>query len=221
VPYEIRSHALLQDLELWSFASAEAQLAALADDIAYDAHDIDDGLRAELFRLDDVAGVPPIGELLREIDARYPRLDSTRLAHELMRGLITRMIEDVIAETRCRVRALAPSSAKAVRHAEHPVAAFSPAMAEADRAIKGFLDPRMYRHDRVSRIMTDAEGVVCDLFARYAAYPGEMPAEWAHDAEPGDEVARLRRIADFIAGMTDRYALVEHARLFAATPQLH
>jgi dGTPase len=221
VPLAITRYLSLQDLELWSFASAEAQLAAIADDIAYDAHDIDDGLRAELFPLEDLANVPPVGELLRDIRGQYPKLESGRLAHELMRRLIARMIDDVIAETGHRLAALAPRLAEDVRLAKRAVAAFSPAMAEADRAIKAFLHPRMYRHGRIGRIMDDAERVVCDLFARYAASPQDMPAEWAHGVESGDEAARLRRIADFIAGMTDRYALVEHARLFASTPQLH
>ncbi len=220
VPLAIRLYVSLQDLELWSFAGAEAQLAAIADDIAYDAHDIDDGLRAELFSFDDLASVPPVSDLLRDIHGRHRNLNSARRAHELMRRLITRMIEDVITETGRRLQALAPRSAADVRHAGQAVAAFSPAMAQADRAIKAFLHPRMYRHARVSRIMNDAEGVVCDLFARYAASTDDLPAEWAQGAEAGDEAARLRRIADFIAGMTDRYALVEHARLFPSTPQL-
>src|SRR5262249_61391046 len=124
----------------------------------------------------------------------------------------------VPADTSPRLRRLAPRSADEVRHAEAPVVAFSPAMVEADRAIKGFLYPRMYRHPRIMRIMGDAEGVVRDLFARYAAHPEDIPAEWAQSAEAGEE--SVRRIADFIAGMTDRYALIEHARLFAETPQL-
>jgi dGTPase len=220
VPQAICLYATIQDLELWSFASAEAQVAAIADDIAYDAHDIDDGLRAELFTIDDLTSVALVGDTLAEIRAQHPRLDPPRLVHELMRRLITRMIEDVVAETGSRLRALAPRSADDVRQAERAVGAFSPAMAEADRAIKGFLYPRMYRHARIMRIMSDAERVVCDLFDRYAANPGDIPAEWVQSAESGDEAARLRRIADFIAGMTDRYALVEHARLFASTPEL-
>jgi dGTPase len=220
LPHAIRIHGEVQDLELWSFASAEAQVAALADDIAYDAHDIDDGLRAALFDLDDLAGLPLIGEILGDIRAAHGGLDPPRTAHELMRGLITRMIEDVIAETGRRLAALAPRSADAVRRAAGAVGAFAPAMAEADRAIKGFLYPRMYRHERVTRIMGAAEGVVCDLFARYAARPDDLPAEWAPGAETQDAAARLRHIADFIAGMTDRYALIEHARLFPETPDL-
>jgi dGTPase len=220
LPHAVELYAKTQDLELWSFASAEAQIAAIADDIAYDAHDIDDGLRAGLFAVDDLAGVPLVGEILGRIHDEAPALDASRLAHELVRRLITRMIEDVIAETGERLRILAPHSADDVRHAQAAVVAFSPAMAEADRAIKGFLYPRMYRHARVMRIMADAEAVVCALFARYAERAHDIPAEWAQIVDAGDDAARLRRIADFIAGMTDRYALGEHARLFDSTPEL-
>jgi len=220
LPHTIAIHNRMQDLELWSFASAEAQLAAIADDIAYDAHDIDDGLRAGLFVLEDLAGVPLIHDILRAIRDQHPALDTPRLVHELVRRLITAMIEDVIAETASRLRSLAPRSADDVRHAGQPVAGFSPAMAEADRAIKGFLYPRMYRHQRIMRIMGDAERLVCGLFAHYLERRGDMPAEWAQTADEADEAARLRHIADFIAGMTDRYALTEHARLFDSTPEL-
>jgi len=220
LPHAIALHGRTQDLELWSFASAEAQIAAIADDIAYDAHDIDDGLRAGLFALEDLAEVPLIRDILRQIRKEHPTLDPSRLVHELVRRLITQMIEDVIAETDARLRALAPRSADDVRHAAHPVGAFSPAMAEADRAIKGFLYPRMYRHDRIMRIMGDAERLVCALFARYLDRPDDLPAEWAQIVDGGDAAARLRHIADFIAGMTDRYALMEHARLFDSTPEL-
>lgn len=219
LPYAIAAHDRVQDLELWSFASVEAQIAAIADDIAYDAHDIDDGLRAGFFVLEDLAGVPLVRDILGDIRAQHPGLDPSRLVHELVRRLITRMIEDVIAETGARLRALAPCSVDDVRHAQQPVGGFSPAMAEADCAIKGFLYPRMYRHSRIMRIMGDAERLVCALFERYLEQPDDMPAEWAQIAE-GDQAARLRHIADFIAGMTDRYALVEHARLFDSTPEL-
>jgi len=218
LPHAIKEHE--GDLELWSLASAEAQVAALADDIAYDAHDIDDGLRAGLFAVDDLGAVVLAGELIDQIRNAHPRLDPGRLGHELVRRLITRMIEDVIGETGARLAALAPGSAADVRSAAGPVGAFSAAMGEADRAIKGFLYPRMYRHARIARIMTEAEEVVCDLFARYRAHPREMPTEWAERVQAGDEAGRLRAVADFIAGMTDRYALIEHARLFDATPEL-
>jgi dGTPase len=220
LPHAIALHGRMQDLELWSFASAEAQIAAIADDIAYDAHDIDDGLRAGLFVLEDLAEVPLIRDILGGIRHQHPALDPSRLVHELVRRLITQMIEDVIAETGARLRALAPRAADDVRHAAHPVGAFSPAMAEADRAIKGFLYPRMYRHDRIMRIMGDAERLVGALFARYLDRPDDMPAEWVQIVDSGDAAARSRHIADFIAGMTDRYALMEHARLFDSTPEL-
>ena len=220
LPHAIVLYGKSQDLELWSFASAEAQIAAIADDIAYDAHDIDDGLRAGLFGLEDLADVPLIRDILSDIRDQHPALDPSRLVHELVRGLITQMIEDVIAETGARLRALAPRAADDVRHAAHPVGAFSPAMAEADRAIKGFLYPRMYRHSRIMRIMGDAESLLRALFARYLEQPDDMPAEWADIVDRGDAAARSRHIADFIAGMTDRYALMEHARLFDSTPEL-
>ena len=220
LPHAIVLYGKSQDLELWSFASAEAQIAAIADDIAYDAHDIDDGLRAGLFVLEDLADVPLIRDILGDIRHQHPTLDPSRLVHELVRGLITQMIEDVIAETGARLRALAPRAADDVRHAARPVGAFSPAMAEADRAIKGFLYPRMYRHSRIMRIMGDAESLLRALFARYLEQPDDMPAEWADIVDRGDAAARSRHIADFIAGMTDRYALMEHARLFDSTPEL-
>jgi dGTPase len=220
LPHAIRVHAKSQDLELWSWPSAEAQIAALADDIAYDAHDIDDGLRAELFTLDDLAEVELINDVLQEIRAAYDPLDAGRETHELVRRLITRLIEDVIAEAGRRLHALAPRYVADLRLAGEPAIGFSARMAAADRAIKGFLSVRMYRHARIGRIMGEAEGVVCDLFTRYIATPADMPVDWTQNADVSDELGRLRRVADFIAGMTDRYALIEHARLFAVTPEL-
>ena len=193
-------------------------MAALADDVAYDAHDIDDGLRADLFSLDDIAAVDFVGAIVREIDVRYSRLEPARRAHECVRRIITRMIEDVTAESLRRIAALAPRSAADIRDAAAPVVAFSPAMAQADAAIKGFLYPRMYRAGRVMRVMAEAEGVVGDLYAHYLGHPADLPAEWRAGLERADEAAR--RVADYIAGMTDRYALIEHARHFKTTPEL-
>jgi dGTPase len=148
----------------------------------------------------------------------YPKLETERLVHELVRRLIGAMVEDVIAETQRRLQETKPQSAAAVRRAERPVVGFSPAMAGSDAAIKAFLYPRMYHHARIERVMTDAEHVVRDLFDHYRRKPEDMPAEWGADA--ADDHARARGIADFIGGMTDRYALVEHARFFAKTPEL-
>jgi dGTPase len=216
----IVDYCRLHDLDLARFASAEAQAGAIADDIAYDAHDIDDGVRAALFTLDDLAPLPLAGDILREIAALHPGLDPARSAHELVRRLITRMIEDVLTESARRLAALGATSVADVRGARDPVVAFSPAMAAADRAIKQFLLPRMYRHPRVMGIMERAEQVVADLFGRYSAEPQDLPEDWRHGLDPGDADARVRHIADFIAGMTDRYALMEHARLFDSTPEL-
>jgi dGTPase len=220
VPETILEYTRLQDLQLWSFAGVEAQIAAFADDIAYDAHDIDDGLRAGLFRLDDIAGVPLPGKIIGDIRATHPGLDAHRLVHELVRQLIGLLIDDVVAETGRRLAALAPRSADDVRAAPAPVAAFSAELGEADRAIKSFLEKRMYRHARVMAVMDQAADVVRDLFARYSAHPADLPAEWKEGLDGLDEASRIRRIADFIAGMTDRYALAEHARLFDSTPEL-
>ncbi len=220
VPEPILAYGRRQDLQLFSFASAEAQVAAIADDIAYNAHDIDDGLRAELFRHDDIATLPIAGEILSVIHARYPRLETARVTHELVRRLIARLIEDVIAESRQRLSAFNSGSVDDVRAAAQSVIGFSPQMAKTDAAIKGFLYPRMYRHTRVASIMADAENVVRDLFAHYMTHADDMPTEWRSGLVREDAAGRARRIGDFIAGMTDRYALEEHARHFDVTPQL-
>ncbi len=200
------------DLELALHASVEAQAGAIADDIAYDAHDIDDGLRARMFAIEELATVPLAGGILAEIDARSPGIEPTRRTHELVRRVIARMIEDVIGHSKSLIGERAPCSVEDIRRAGAPVVAFSPEMAAADRAIKAFLFPRMYRHPRIVRIMDDAQSVVSDLFARYMRTPGDLP--WR------DGLAGPREVADFIAGMTDRYALSEHTRLFDSTPEL-
>jgi dGTPase len=217
---DIAFYAEAHGVGLATYPVPEAQIAAIADDIAYDAHDLDDGLRAELFGLEDVAAVDALGDILREVDLRYPGLDPPRRVHELIRRLIARMIDDVIAESARRFAAARPRSVEEVRSAGTPMVAFSEPSAEADRAIKHFLLPRMYRHARILRVMEAAQRVVAELFAHYFAHPESMPADWGEDVECLEERGRARRIADFIAGMTDRYALIEHARHFDSTPEL-
>jgi dGTPase len=230
----ILDYNALQDLELALYPSAEAQAGAIADDIAYDAHDIDDGLRARMFAIDELAGLPLIGDILAEIEkgsrpsppriregwgqggSREGGLEPARRVHELVRRLIARMIEDVIGHSKHLIGQCRPGSVEDIRRAGAPVVSFSPAMAEADRAIKAFLFPRMYRHPRIVRIMSDAQSVVTDLFARYICAPHDLPSRDA----PAEAPMGPRQIADFIAGMTDRYALSEHARLFDSTPEL-
>src|ERR1044072_5745216 len=159
VPQVIADYNAAQDLALWSHAGAEAQVAAIADDIAYDAHDLDDGLRADLFAISDLAGLPVIAGLLREVRDQYPGIDPARLTHELVRRLIGKLIEDVVGESIRRLGAAAPTSADEVRAAGAPMVAFSALMASADRAIKEFLWTNMYRHARVIGVMENAEGV--------------------------------------------------------------
>jgi dGTPase len=215
---EIAEYSARQDLVLDQFPSAEAQAGAIADDIAYDAHDIDDGLRAGMFSVDDLREVPLVRDVLAEIAERHPRPETARQVHELVRRLITRMIEDVIACSEGRIAACRPDSCADIRRAGVAVVGFSPAMAAADRAIKEFLFPRMYRHPRIMRIMGDAEAVVRALFARYQRDPAELP--WRRQSPQPDRPVDAREVADFIAGMTDRYALSEHTRLFDSTPEL-
>jgi dGTPase len=218
VPAGIAEFNESYDLELWSHASLEAQVAALADDIAYDAHDIDDALRAGLFRVDDLKEMPLTATMIAEIDRHYPGLDDIRRGAELVRELISYLIASVYSEARRRLDRVQPVSAEAVRRHSAPFVAFPAEAGQAEAAIKAFLWQRMYRHERVMRVMRDAEGVVADLFGRYRDDRTALPAEWLEGC--GDEEERIRRIGNFIAGMTDRFALTEHHRLFDSTPDL-
>ncbi|MGO4738718.1 deoxyguanosinetriphosphate triphosphohydrolase [Bosea sp. 2KB_26] len=220
IPAAIVEYQERQDLWLDSHASAEAQVAALADDIAYNAHDIDDGLRAGLFGHADLRVVPFLADLLDEIERLHPGLETSRATNELVRRVITRFVEDVIGRSEQLIAALAPADADAIRRAGAPVVAFSETITTADRQIKAFLYPNMYRHPRVGGIRQQAADVVRDLFTRFAAAPQAMPPDWAAGMTELDEPRKARRIADYIAGMTDWYALDEHRRLFDATPSL-
>jgi dGTPase len=220
IPEGFLTYGQSHDLELWTYAGAEAQAAAIADDIAYDAHDLDDALRADMISLDELSALPILGELLQDLRKRYPGVEQSRLVNELTRRLIAKMIADVVAESDRRISELTPWTVADVRAAGKPVVAFSEAMAAADEAIKTFLTPRMYRHERVLSIMEDAQLIVRNLFGRYLDRPGDLPPDWGRELAERDGLARARTISDFIAGMTDRFAQAEHARLFDSTPDL-
>jgi dGTPase len=220
IPAGIAEYNTKHDLELWSFASLEAQAAAIADDIAYDAHDIDDGLRAGLFSVDDLKIMPLTANMIAEIGRRYPALDDDRRGAELVRELISYLIGSAVSEARRRLDAAGPQSVDDVRNLGEVLMAFPAEVAQAETEIKSFLRERMYRHPRVMRVMGDAEQILFDLFAHYQKTPGDLPPEWLPADASDDETGRARRIGNFIAGMTDRFALTEHQRLFDSTPDL-
>jgi dGTPase len=221
IPCGIADFVRVYDLELWSFASLEAQVAAIADDIAYDAHDIDDGLRAGLFQVDDLKVMPLTAEIIAGVDQHYPDLDDVRRGAELVRELISYLIGAVVAEARRRLDQARPRSVTDIRLHDEALISFPAPVAEAEGAIKSFLKTRMYRHQWVMRVMGDAEALVRDLFERYQNNPADLPPEWLPaDGASETETERIRRIANFIAGMTDRFALTEHQRLFDLTPDL-
>ena len=204
----------VRDLEVGTFAGAEAQVAALSDDIAYNNHDIDDGLRAGLFPLDELRDLPLVGPLLAEVSGRYPDLEDSRLIHETIRRMIDTMVTDLLQETGKRIAEHRPDSAAAVRHLGRPLVAFSEEMRENDRALRLFLFQRMYRHYKVNRMTAKAKRVVRELFEQYLDRPDCLPQEWRAAAEAVEGSERARLVADYIAGMTDRYALHEHAKIF-------
>ncbi len=220
VPVGISDFVQAFDLELSTFASLEAQAAAIADDIAYDAHDIDDGLRAGLFAVDDLKVMPAAERMIAAIDGNYPGLDGDRRGAEFVRELISYLIGAVAAETRRQLSLVRPQSVEEVRNAGQQLMLFPPDVAETEAGIKAFLKAHMYRHERVMSIMKDAEQIIFDLFARYERSPADMPDEWREGTEQTAGAARARRIGNFIAGMTDRFALMEHQRLFDSTPDL-
>ena len=202
------------DLRLTTYASAEAQVAALADDIAYNNHDVDDGVEAGLFQLEDLEDVPLIGPILRALRAERPDLDRRMLRLEAVRRMIGAMVGDVIDQTRANVAESGVGSAEAVRLLGAPLVAFSFEMAEDLGRLRLFLHQRMYRHYRVNRMRSQARRILADMFGLFFAEPEVLPTEWFERIGGLENGERARLVCDYIAGMTDRFAVEEHRRLF-------
>jgi len=214
VPEPILEYNRRHDLELDTWPSAEAQVAALSDDIAYNNHDIDDGLRAGLFSLADVEEVPLVGRTVRLVRDKYGELERSRMIHETIRRLIDIMVTDLATETFSRMADLNPSSADDIRRHDGAVVAFSDAMRREDAALREFLYKRMYRHYKVNRMTSKARRIVTDLFRLFVEEPELLPTDWQERLVDDSAGRRARLVADYIAGMTDSFALNEHHRLF-------
>jgi dGTPase len=203
------------DLRLGTFASLEAQAAAIADDIAYNNHDVDDGVQAGLFTLDDLAEVPLIGPVLHGVRRDWPDIDERMVRIEAVRRMIGVMVDDVLAETESRIEAANVRSTEDVRMADRMLVAFSQGMLADLGVLRKFLFERMYRHYRVNRTRSQARRVLGEMFGLFMAEPETLPPEWSGKAGVGDQAKRARAVCDYIAGMTDRYAIEEHRKLFS------
>lgn len=221
VPQPVLEYSAAHDLELSSHASLEAQVAAIADDIAYNTHDIDDGLRSGYLTFEMLEDVPFLAALMREVGDRYPGLEPARFTHEIMRRQITRMVEDVIGIAQGHLRALKPKSADDVRAAGITFAQFSDEMSVTDKAIKKLLFSKIYRNADIMRIRANAAEIVTDLFHAFMENPLEMRSHYWYDRiQSMPEPAKARHVGDYLAGMTDTFAIATHNRLFDRTPDL-
>ncbi len=218
LPQAIIEYAEVQDLKLASFPSAEAQVAALADDIAYNAHDIDDGLRAKLFDIIDLGDIPLVGDALSNVLKLHPGLERSRIIHETVRRVISAMVADVVTQTKKNCAQAHVKSSDDIRAQSHAMVRFGPQMSENNRVLQAFLSARMYRHERVLEIMERAQRVIRDLFQAYMHDAKLLPADWRDDQPAGDQRHYARQVCDFLSGMTDRFALEQHKRLFDLDP---
>jgi dGTPase len=217
LPAAIAEYAKTHDLALDSFASLEAQVAAIADDIAYNNHDVDDGLRAGLFTFDAARDLPLIGPAIARVEREYPDAPRDVLIAEAVSDLIGAMVDDVVTETKARLEKLAPADAGAVRRARRQIVDFSPAMTAQLKGLRAFLHENVYRHYKVNRARSQAKRIVRALFDVFVAEPETLPPQW-RGADGADAGERARAVCDYIAGMTDRYAMREHHRLFGDGP---
>jgi len=220
LPAAFRDFPWLDDLELDQFAGPEAQVAALADDIAYNNHDIDDGISAGLFEIEDLLELPLVGDIFRAVREDFPALDREKVVYEAVRRLIGHWIDDLTAETRRRVAKYKPKSAADVRAMPVALVAFSDALERDQRALRAFLYERMYKHYKVNRMRSQAKRILSELFELFMAEPETLPDLWRRDAEQAPATRRARLVCDYLAGMTDNYAIELHRRLFSMESML-
>lgn len=214
LPAAITEYAQNHDLWLDTFPSLEAQVAAIADDIAYNNHDVDDGLRAGLFTFDDAREQPLIGPALKAAETRYPNAPADILIAEAVSDLIGTMVGDVLAETRAQIESFSPQGPDDMRRRDRASCAFSPAVAADLKGLRAFLYANMYRHEQVNRARNEARQIVKSLFELFFSEPETLPPEWRERYEGKDKAGIARVVCDYIAGMTDRYAIREYRRLF-------
>ena len=214
LPLAIRASMQVQDLRLDTYPSLEGQIAALADDIAYNNHDIDDGFRAGYIAVKELEEVPMAGRTIALVRARYGDLPDAPLVYEMNRRMIASMVQDVLAETRARIAAANPSTIEDIRGCREPLAQFSETMAADITDLRRFLFAKVYKHPAIVRKMTEAQHVLRELYAYFAEHPEDMNLEPGREAEIADPIARQRAVGDFVAGMTDMFALKKHAALF-------
>jgi dGTPase len=215
LPAALKEFSRHYDLGLATWSGPEAQVAALADDIAYNNHDIDDGWRAGLISIEELGALPLIGDTIKAVRADFPGIAEERLMAEMVRRLIGARIEDLVAETRRRAKAMKPGSVEDVRAAGGALVAFSDEMRAHEAALRRFLHERMYRSTRVNRVMSQARRVIRELFALYKEEPNVLPDPWLRRFQAAaDGAAGARVVCDYIAGMTDVFAIDEHRRLF-------
>jgi len=216
LPLAIRAYMQVQDLRLDTFASLEGQIAAIADDIAYNNHDIDDGFRAGYIAVKELEEVPMAARTLAVVRARYGDLPDSPLVYEMNRRMIASMVEDVLAETRARIAAAKPSTIEDIRGYREPLAQFSESMAADIADLRRFLFAKVYKNPAIVQKMTEAQRILRLLYNYYAEHPQDMNLEPGREAELADPVSRQRAVGDFVAGMTDMFALKTHAALFEA-----